>query len=105
MNQQVAAMDEILYLDDGALVLDRSRINAMLVAPAERRSKQYTPSVSQREERKRNTEAMHKDWQDAYQSQKREHPTKSATWISQQIAMSPIAQGKKAATIYRVMKG
>jgi len=105
INQRSAPIEEVLYFDGDELLLDRSRINEMLLAAPLQQGKPYTPSTSKREAGKRKTEAMHQDWHDSYLRLKRQHPDKSETWISEQIEKMPIAMGKAAKTIYRKMKG
>ena len=105
INQHIAPVEEVLYFEGETLVIDRPRINDMLVAVAPGKDNRYTASTSKREDGKRNTEAMHQDWHDAYVRLQRQYPDKSAVWISKKIEAMPIAQGVKAATIYRKMKG
>lgn len=104
VNQRNAPIEEILYFEGEELLLDRPRINQMLLAAPLQQGKPYTPSTSNREAGKRKTEAMHQDWRDAYLRLKRQYPKQSDTWISQQIAKLPISKGKVATTIYRRMK-
>lgn len=49
------------------------------------------------------TQAMYADWHDEYLRLKKKHPNKSNSWISQQIAKLPIAQGKDSETIRKNM--
>jgi len=104
-NQQNAPIEEILYFEGDELKLDHPRINKMLLAEPKQQGKQYTPSTTKREAGKRETEAMHQDWHDAYIRIQRQHPKKSATWVSKQIAKLPEAKGRDSTTIYRKMKG
>jgi hypothetical protein len=93
LNQHIAPLNEIIYFDGEELVVDRPRINRMLLAEPKLKGN------------KRETEAMHQDWHDAYIRLQRQNPKKSARWISKQIEKMPIAQGRDSATIYRKMKG
>jgi hypothetical protein len=105
LNQHIAPLNEIIYFDGEELVVDRPRINRMLLAEPKLKGKKQTPSTTKREAGKRETEAMHQDWHDAYIRLQRQNPKKSARWISKQIEKMPIAQGRDSATIYRKMKG
>lgn len=105
VNQRDAPVRELLYFYEGKLLLDRSSINEMLLAPPLQESKTYTPSTSQREERNRKTEAKHQDWIDKYHQLKRKYPKKKKPWICKEIAKLDIAQGADHSTIYRKLSG
>jgi len=104
LNQQTVQLNELLYFEGESLVIDRSRINEMLVAAPLRQGKEYIPSTSIREARKLKTEAKHQNWRDEYARMKRQQPDMSARGISKKIATMNIAQGAEASTIYRKMK-
>ncbi len=97
-------IDEILYFDHQELVLDMVRIEELLKVKPENRGKAYNPSVTKREVRKLQTQAMYQDWKDAYIRLNKKNPDKSATWVSKQIAKMDVANGKDAQTIYKNMK-
>jgi hypothetical protein len=105
VNQRNAPIKDLLYFNDNELLLDRSRINEMLLASPLQQSKTYTPSTSRREDVKRETEAKHQDWIDAYYRLKRKHPDKTKPWICKEIAKLDIAQGADDSTIYRKLNG
>ena len=105
LNQRNAPVKELLYFYEGELLLDRPRINEMLLAPPLQESKTYTPSTSQQEDRKRTTEAKHQNWIDKYHQLKRKHPDKKKPWICDEIAKLDIAQNAKGSTIYRKLNG
>ncbi len=105
LNQRSAPIKEILYFEEGKLLLDHPRINQMLLAAPLQQGKPYTPSTSQREAGKRETEAMYQDWIDAYHRLKRQHPDEKKPWICRQIAILPIAKGRDDKTIYRKLSG
>lgn len=102
INSHRTELAELLYFDESQLRIDTFRIDEML---DNRRtaSKAYEPSVDKREARKAATQAMYKDWRDAYLLLKRKNPDKSNTWVSRQIAKMEIAQGRDAGTIYKNM--
>ncbi len=105
LNQRSAPIKEILYFEEGKLLLDHPRINQMLLAAPLQQGKPYTPSTSQRETGKRETEAMYQDWIDAYHRLKRQHPDEKKPWICRQIATLPIAKDRDDKTIYRKLSG
>jgi len=104
INQRTALLDELLFFDGESLVIDRVRINEMLVSAPLRQGKEYTPSTSKREAGKLKTEAKHQDWRDEYSRMKRQQPDMSDRAISKKIAAMNIARGAEASTIYRKMK-
>lgn len=63
----------------------------------------YTPSNARREARKLKTQTLHKSWQKALRSVRKERPGMSDVWYSQQIAKMDIAQGRNAETIRKHM--
>jgi len=105
VNQRSAPVKELLYFYEGELLLDQPRINKMLLAEPLQKSKTYTPSTSQQENRKRTTEAKHRDWIDTYHRLKRKYPKKKKPWICKEIAKMDIAQGADHSTIYRKLSG
>lgn len=104
INQQPVALDELLYFDGDALVIDQPRIDALLNSPPNATGKAYTPDTSKQEARKLATQAIYQDWNDEYLKLKQQHPAKSDSWCSQQIAKLPVAKGKNPETIRKNMK-
>jgi hypothetical protein len=104
INNQTMLLEEVLFFEGNQLIIDKSRVNEQLNKAPQSRGKAYAPSTNKREESKRRTLAMRKNWNDEYVKLKRNHPDKSAVWCSIQIAKMPISQGKDAKTILRYMK-
>jgi hypothetical protein len=71
--------------------------------PVIEKAARYNPSIARREANKLDTQAMYQDWQKAYRKLKKEHPTKSDSWISKQIAKMEVAQKRSAGTIKKKM--
>jgi len=63
-----------------------------------------TRTPSRVEIRKRETRRLHARWQTSYREFKKRHPTKSDSWIAQEIAKKPEAQGRNPETIRKNMK-
>lgn len=101
INQVIMPLEALLYFDGDSLALDKNQINHALNLKQPTTVKGYTPSTVKLENRKANTQAKYQDWQDEAIKLKKKNPTKVRTWISQQIAKMPIAQGKSAETIRR----
>jgi hypothetical protein len=101
VNQILLPISELLYFEYNKLVLDREKIDHALNLKQPSAVKTYRINTDKNELRKSNTLAMHQDWQEQAIKLKKKHPTKSKTWISQQIAKLPLAKGKSAETIRR----
>ena len=101
---QAVPLQEMLCFEDEALVLDQPRIDELLNRRPRDTSKTYRPDTTRREAGKLATQAMYQDWHDQYQALQREHPGKSDTWYSRQIAKLPVAQDKDPETIRKNMK-
>tara|TARA_R110002072_G_C7966658_1_gene534363 strand:- start:3451 stop:4170 length:720 start_codon:yes stop_codon:yes gene_type:complete len=101
VGQHSIPVTELLFVDDGSVVLDEPRIRGLLSLQAESTSKPYMPSTDKRESRKQNTEAMRQDWRDAHKQLRCEHPGQSNRWYAIRIAKLPAAQGRDAETIRR----
>ncbi len=97
-------LNDLLYIDDGELVIDSVRINALLDSQPLNEHKAYAASTVRREKRKLETQSKYQGWQDKYESLKKEYPAKSKTWYSKKIAKLPIAQGASSETIRRYLK-
>lgn len=63
----------------------------------------HTPSTAKRDARKIDTQATYASWQKAYKALRKKRPNESDAWYSQQIAKTPIAQGRDASTIKKHM--
>jgi len=81
------------------LFIDSDCIDDLLNRPPLQQDKTYTPSTNKRDARKLETLAMYQDWKDAYLKLSKQHPDKSKTWCSIQIAKMDIARGKDSETI------
>jgi hypothetical protein len=103
VNQHVTPVEDLLYIDNSELTIDRERIDELLNSPTNN-TKSYTPNTDIREANKLKTQEMYQDWNDAYLDVLKRHPTKSDTWYSQQISKLPVAQGKSSETIRKNMK-
>lgn len=99
VNQVEIPVCDILYFENNKLKLDSERFDVALQSKQGKASKTYTPNVDKNEQRKAKTQAMYQDWQDQASKLKSKHPTKSKTWISQQITKMEISQGKNSETI------
>jgi hypothetical protein len=119
LNKQPLALDlsqiqipltELFFVDNGKLTIDRARIDAVLAVKQPIKAKDYQSNTDKLEQRKANTKAMHKSWQDEYEKLKRQHPNKpnqpkkTKSWYAYRISKMDIAQGKSKATIQRNIK-
>jgi hypothetical protein len=106
-NQHDIPVDELLYFDGDKLQIDQQRIKQLIETKPFSNQKYYTPSTDKRENRKQNTAAMYRDWQDEYSRLRRQHPDTTRhtdNWIATQIAKMDIAQGRQPETIRKNMK-
>lgn len=94
---------EFLRYSNGKYSVDVTMIG-QLVDSATGSDPRYTPTNSGREERKRATQAMYKNWRKAYLAWKNRHPNMSDVWYAQQIAKSDAAAGRSVDTIRKHMK-
>jgi len=110
LNQELIPIEELLFVDNGKLTIDRVRIDAVLAVKQPIKAKDYQSNVDKREQRSTKTAAMHQSWQDEYEKLKRENtnkpnqPKKAKGWYAYQISKLPIAQGRSEATIKRSLK-
>ncbi len=110
LNQELIPIEELLFVDNGKLTIDRARIDAVLAVKQPIKAKDYQSNVDKREQRSAKTAAMHQSWQDEYEKLKRKNtnkpnqPKKAKGWYAYQISKLPIAQGRSAATIERSLK-
>jgi len=104
INQQSTPIDELVYFNDNALGLDWDNYNALLDAPRQSQSKEYTANTDKQVLRKHQTQAMYADWHDEYLNLSKAHVNKSDTWIANKIAQLPMGKGKSPETIRKNMK-
>ncbi len=104
INEFKTPVNELLFVDDGVLVIDMPRIDELVDTKPASVGKIYAPSTDLREEKKLKTQAKYQDWQDAYQVLKIKYPAQSKVWISRKISRMPIAQGSDAETIRKHLK-
>ena len=107
INDHHLPLEEILLFEDGALAIDRMRIDQLIDKAPGRSGKKYKPSTEKWEVRKRKTQAMYEDWQEEYLKLRRKCPDTvhhSDSWIAKQIAKLDIAQGRDSESIRKNMK-
>lgn len=93
---------DVISFEDGGFTLDRAVIHQMVDA-ATTADPRHTPSTAKREAGKLDTQARYASWQKAYRALRKKRPNESDVWYSQQIAKTPIAQGRDASTIKKHM--
>ena len=93
---------DVIGFENGSFTLDHAVIHQMVDA-ATTADPRHTPSTAKREARKIDTQAMYATWQKAYRALRKKRPNESDVWYSQQIAKTPIAQGRDASTIKKHM--
>ncbi len=103
INQHSVPIEDVLYFENEQLFIDSDCIDDLLNRPPLQQDKTYTPSTNKRDARKLETLAMYQDWKDAYLKLSKQHPDKSKTWCSIQIAKMDIAKGKDSETIRKNM--
>ena len=64
----------------------------------------YSPATAQGEVQKPDTKSRHAKLREAHQKLKKEHPTKSESWCSKQIAKMDCAQDYKEETIRKIIR-
>jgi hypothetical protein len=100
----VTPLEEILFFDGDALVLDVERVQSMLASTPAKIGKAYTANTNKQDARKLATQAMYQDWRDEYQSLLLKSPNQTDKWYANKIAKLPIAQEKQPETIRKHMK-
>lgn len=93
---------DVIGFENGRFTLDQAVIHQMVDA-ATTADPRHTPSTVKREAGKLNTQARYASWQKAYKALRKKRPNESDVWYSQQIAKTPIAQGRDASTIKKNM--
>lgn len=110
VNQVQIPLTELLFVDNNKLAIDHARINAVLAVKQPVKAKDYQSNTNKLDQRKANTQAMYKSWQDAFEqlkidnSKKPNQPKKVKDWYAYQISKMDIAQGRDPATIKRSLK-
>ena len=99
INQQSLPVSDLLYFDNGVLVIDRLRVDDLLNMLPNNNGKPYTSDTSKQTARKLATQAMYQNWCDKYQKLKHQYSNKSDAWYSMQIAKLAIAQNRSSETI------
>jgi len=97
----------VLFFEDDALAIDRMRIDQLLDKASASYGKKYKLSIERREDRKRKTAAMYKDWQNEYLKLCQEYPDTVRypdRWIAKQFSGMECAHGKELEAIRRRMK-
>lgn len=101
VGQQPIPVTELLFVNNGSVVLDEQRVQGILSLEADSVSRPYAPNTDKQEARKQATEAMRQDWKDAHEQLQTQNPGKTKRWYSIHIARLPVAQGRDAETIRR----
>lgn len=110
LNQIQMPINELLFIEDGKIIIDRPRIDAVLALKQPIQAKDYQSNTDKLVVRKATTQAMYQDWQGAYEQLKIDNPIKpeqpkrSKKWHAYQISKMDIAQGKSVETIKRSLK-
>lgn len=104
VNRHSVPLVEILYFEGDALQLDKLKIDELVDGRPQGSDKVYVPNVSKREANKLQTQVMYQDWRDEYQKLLKTHRKKGDVWISKQIEKLPIANGRSAGRIRKMMK-
>ncbi len=93
---------DVIGFENGGFTLNHAVIRQMVDA-ATTVDPRHTPSTAKREAGKLDTQARYASWQKAYKALRKKRPNESDVWYSQQIAKTPIAQGRDASTIKKHM--
>ena len=93
---------DVIGFENGGFTLNHAVIRQMVDA-ATTADPRHTPSTAKREAGKLDTQARYASWQKAYKALRKKRPNESDVWYSQQIAKTPIAQGRDASTIKKHM--
>jgi len=102
VGDQAIALVDLVDFQDGRYRVDAVMVCQMVDA-ATTADPRHTPSTVKREAGKLDTQARYASWQKAYKALRKKSPGKSDVWYSQQIAKTPIAQGRDASTIKKHM--
>lgn len=98
-------LTELLIFKNGEIEIDRNGLIKCVNQPKEESEQtQYLSSTDKKEDRKRGTQAVRRERQQAFVNLKKKHPHLSITACSELIAKMPIGQNNSAATIRRNLK-
>ena len=98
-NRSRVPVNELLFVEGGKILLDEPRIQSLLEQPTSTATKPYTANTDRREAGKLETQEMYRNWQDAYDQLREDHPGQNKTWYAAKLARMDIAQGRAADTI------
>ncbi|VAW66625.1 hypothetical protein MNBD_GAMMA08-911 [hydrothermal vent metagenome] len=104
INGYKTPLNELLFIENGVLVIDRLRIEELLNLAPVNTAKKYIPDVSDREAQKSATQLMYQDWQDVYDALKTQHPKQNISWICRHISRLPVGKNKTPEYIRRKIK-
>lgn len=104
VNGHEIPLREALYFEGEELAIDQARISHCLSLISAKEGKSYTPSTDRREAGKMITQAMYQDWRDECAKLEKANPDKNDSWISNKIAKMPIAKGRSAGRIRKMMR-
>ena len=93
---------DVIGIENGGFTLDHAVLHQMVDA-ATTADPRHTPNTTKRDARKIDTQTRYASWQKAYKALRKKRPNESDVWYSQQIAKTPIAQGRDASTIKKHM--
>ena len=93
---------DVVGFENGSFTLDAAVIRQMVDA-ATTADPRHTPNTTKRDARKIDTQTRYASWQKAYKALRKKRPNELDVWYSQQIAKTPIAQGRDASTIKKHM--
>ena len=93
---------DVSGIENGGFTLDHAVLHQMVDA-ATTADPRHTPNTTKRDARKIDTQTRYASWQKAYKALRKKRPNESDVWYSQQIAKTPIAQGRDASTIKKHM--
>ena len=113
LRQELAGIEAEIFVDGGqievpgnpAQQLKRKSDSAHPSAPVNTTpAEKPRGSTVRREARRLDTEALHRQWQKAYETAKKARPNMTVSWHSKQISKMPIAKNRSAETIRRNLK-
>ena len=99
----VVPLAECIGYGDGKYSVNTTMIR-QLVDSATSADNHYTPSVTRREARKLDTQAMYRSWQKEYMKLKKKNPDEPDTWYAMKIGKMPLSKGRELGTIRKNMK-
>ena len=99
VNNAALSLVELIRFSNGRFELDTAKITQLIDLGLAIAGK-----AQKNELRKSKTQTRNKNWNKEFHRLKLANPTKSDTWISQQIAKLPIADSKDSETIRKNMK-